>query len=223
MTCPDKFMMRLWLNYQWTDLWRMLGIVLVSFLISQITLGFFLSINMHIAAIRPNTGLAVAVLFFCGIRYWPAIFLGSFFSRLVLGYSLPGAVAVALSLVAGASCAVWLLSKNKPFDPSFRSFNDYLRFLFLAGIAGIAVNAPLGSFAVVEKMGDDIHLWLNMMVKWWRGDMLGIVVVAPLIMVWSQLPRHWLHRRLVHWKRYCASWWLFWLVRRCFSIGLMIH
>ena len=181
--------------YRLNELPLLIGVAVVCFIISQTTNHYFSSIGMNVEIIRPNTGFALGVLLLAGKKYWPAIFVGSFISRLALGYSVVGSILIALGVALGAFFGTWLLTRNRKFDPSIPSLNDYLRLLFLAGVISISISAISGTFALVDKGVESIQTFRSLMMEWWMGDTLGIILITPLLLVWRQPPRHWLQRQ----------------------------
>ena len=57
----------------------------------------FASVNPSSSAIWPPTGIAIAALILFGYRFWPAIFLGSFF----LNLGTQGTLLTSLSIATG--------------------------------------------------------------------------------------------------------------------------
>ena len=181
-----------WTAFRLREMPRLAGLAVLYFLIAHATNSYFAAIGMEVAVIRPNSGFALGALLLLGTRYWPAIFLGTFVARLELGFSVPASALVALGTSMGAVLGTWLLNRGKAFDPSMPSLNDFFRLVLLAGIAGIAVSALTGTLALVQEGKVGGKPFSVMMLRWCMGDTLGILMVAPLLLVWKQPPRHWL-------------------------------
>lgn len=179
--------------YRWRELPLLLAVAVLYFLISLATNDFFLTVGMPIATVRPNAGFALGVVLILGMRFLPAIFVGCLASWLLLGYSLIDASAIAAGVSGGAALGLWLLTRNGRFDAAIPSIRAYVRFVILAAVVSVGVAAVVGSLAMFHH-GSSAALQ-GMILRWWMGDVLGVVLVGPLLLMWRQLPRHWLQRR----------------------------
>jgi PAS domain S-box-containing protein len=134
----------------------------------------------------PAAGVALAGLVLGGVRLWPAVLIGRWGASLVAGAALPAwapfAVAAgnALAAVAGAQALRWA-----GFDPALRRLRDVLALVGVA-LGSSVISATIGSGVLNQALGHDI-LGLNMAwLSWWTGDLVGMLVVAPLLLSWSR-------------------------------------
>ena len=140
--------------------------------------------------IWPASGLALAGLMMGGMRLWPGIFLGAlaggFLSKLPLWWViLYEGAGKTLSAVLGA----WLLRRRRSFDRDLTRPSDYL-WLALFGCLGASLSAFTGSSALV-MLGTPWAAAPNIFFKWLQGDSLGVVLIAPVLLVWRRFPRGW--------------------------------
>ncbi len=154
-------------------------------------------------AVWAPSGIAVAALLLAGRSVWPGVFIGAFVGN-VLDYfrpadAFPLASHVGLSLcIAAASTlqALVALALIRRFTGSHNPLartRDVARFLALVPVA--CVVAP--SLAVPAIVALGFAGWAavpSTWLTWWLGDVVGIILVTPLILVWSR-PSYALWRR----------------------------
>ena len=169
------------------------AVVLTGVYFAAGKLGLSLAIvNDSTSAVWPPAGLAVGALMILGVRVWPAIALGAF----LVNYTNLHHVSAALFIAAGntleAVSGVWLVNH---FAGGIRAFGrpyTTLRFALFAGAAAPVIAATIGTltqrvFGLAAPV-DTVVVWLT----WWMGDAVGIVLVAPVIVMWARPPlKHW--------------------------------
>jgi signal transduction histidine kinase len=134
----------------------------------------------------PPSGIALAALLILGRRYWPAIALGAFTVNLVVGASVPVALGIALGNTLECLLGVYLLKRFTKIHISLERVRDVLGLILYAALLATLVSATIGTtsilFGGVITAGAYGETW----VAWWVGDMLGVLVVAPILLVWSE-------------------------------------
>lgn len=160
-----------------------------------LTLAF---VNRSTTAVWPPTGMALAALLLLGNDVWPSVFVGAFFVNLLTAGTALTAVVIAggntLEAVLGAS----LVNRFAGGRHAFRRAEDVVRFTVLAVPASTAVSASIGVATLVVGGLADRHTLLPVWLTWWMGDAVGALVVAPLILLWAELPRpQWRRARAV--------------------------
>src|SRR5216683_2740183 len=136
----------------------------------------------------PPTGIALAALFLFGTRLWPGVLAGALFVNLVAGATLPEALAIGTGNTLEALAGSWLLRRVARFDPRLERINDVISLVLLGAICSTAISAAVGVASLL--LGGTIApplSWLTFRA-WWFGDMLGDLVVAPLLFVWISRP-----------------------------------
>src|SRR3989454_661310 len=148
-------------------------------------LAFF---NASVSPVWPPTGIALAALLMWGYRLWPGIFLGAF----LVNFTTAGTPVADPGIAAGntleALLGAWLVNRYvhgvKAFDRAF----DIFKFVLVAGMVSTAVSATLGATSLC--LGHEAR-WEQYPViwsTWWLGDMLGVLIVAPLLLIWVTQP-----------------------------------
>ena len=166
----------------------LLILVLVAILyIAAAKLGLRLAfVHANATAVWPPAGIALAALLLRGYRMWPAVFVGAF----VANVTTAGSIATSLGIAAGNSLealtGAYLVTRFASGRHAFARVQDVLRFVGLSAIVSTAVSATLGvgslvlgGFAPWTRVPS---IWLT----WWLGDAAGIVLVAPLLMLWAE-------------------------------------
>jgi PAS domain S-box-containing protein len=175
-------------TYRWTDLPWLAGTAAVCALLAKIVLTFY-STNGLVAVFWPGSGVALAVLLLGGRRFWAGIYVGSLAGQLWAGESPGVAALISLGSVLEPLLGAWLLSRKSDFDVSLRSPRDFFRLCYLGAALSPVICTLIGVGTLLLSGRIPANDFWHEFAHWWMGDTLGIVVVAPIIMVWRQLPR----------------------------------
>ena len=179
--------------------------------------GQFLAVPPGYASpIWPPAGIALAALLLWGMRYWPAVWLGSFVLNLWIGSGatgdLSGVVMIsALGIASGSTlqalAAAWLSEKFiRPCVPPLESQREILAFIVLTGPLAclIAPSAGVGTLLITGVIPPPAAFfsWWN----WWMGDSLGVIIIAPLLFCFlARQDTAWPARRLTLAFPLCAG------------------
>jgi signal transduction histidine kinase/integral membrane sensor domain MASE1 len=158
----------------------------------------------YATAIWPPSGIALAGLLLLGRRYWPGVWLGSFLTNIaVAALSASGATpqqlliaaAIASGGAAQAALGATLIRRVVGFPTPLATARDVFRFLLHGGpiaclvapTCGVGVLAALGA---IPLAGVPYSWW-----TWWVGDMIGVLIFAPLTLMWFDDSAQWRSRR----------------------------
>ncbi|GAB1510199.1 MASE1 domain-containing protein [Actinophytocola sp. KF-1] len=160
-------------------------------LILAVAVGYFLAaeIGLELALVReqvtplwPPTGIAVACLLLFGMRCWPGITIGAFAANVLVGPTLPAVVAISAGNTLAPVCACLLLARMG-FRNDLRRLKDALALVFVAALGGMLLSATLGTLTLLAAGAlDPADFWATWSV-WWTGDAMGVLVVAPVLLV----------------------------------------
>ncbi|HEY6306051.1 MAG TPA: MASE1 domain-containing protein [Candidatus Angelobacter sp.] len=138
----------------------------------------------NVSPVWPAAGVALGAILLRGRQVWPGIAVGAF---LVTFFS-PGARAAALVIAAGSTLSPLVsaaLLRKRSVTP-IRRLSDVLRLIGSAGV-GTAISALIGPTALFLT---GARFWNGLptaMAVWWVGDMLGCLLVVPLIVNFAEL------------------------------------
>lgn len=136
-------------------------------------------------------GLGLAVLLRLGRRYWSFIFIGATLAGLWIGDPLWSSLTIAGGNTLESLCIAGLLTGRwHNFDPQLNKAGDFLH-LIIATMAGTLISALVGPMTLLALDFIDAGDLPGQIVQWWQSDVLGIIVTAPLLLVWRQFPRDW--------------------------------
>ncbi|MCX6111219.1 MAG: response regulator [Proteobacteria bacterium] len=136
----------------------------------------------------PPAGIAMAALLLRGVSLWPAVAVASFSSAFWYGGSVWVALGVAL---ASTMEAVWtaLILRRLGFRSRLQRVRDVL---LLAGIGAGCCAAISAAIGVTSYWLGDIFpaaACLKAFFGWWLGDATSILLLTPILLVWSKPPR----------------------------------
>jgi PAS domain S-box-containing protein len=140
--------------------------------------------NGSVSPVWPAAGVALGAMLVVGRRAWFGIVVGDLLVNLSSHSSPIACVAIAISTVLGTALSARLLAR-KSFT-KIRRFNDVVS-LISCGALGLIVPALIGPAALFLT---GTHAWNNLpwaWLVWWLGDCLGVLLVVPLIMNFSDL------------------------------------
>lgn len=145
----------------------------------------YASIGQSVSLVWPPTGIAFAALVLLGFRYWPGVALGAFLANAATSVPLPAAAGIAAGNTLEALVAAFLLVRVTGRRPNLEAIPSVRTLIFLAAPVGALVSAGLGVttlWASDQLSGEMVRRALPV---WWAGDLLGALVVAPLLLSWS--------------------------------------
>jgi len=160
----------------------------------------------YATAVWPAAGVGLVAILVFGYRVWPGILLGHFLANVFTAYDVSSlaatvrSVALPLTIACGgalqAVCSAALVRRFIGPVIVLQDERQIATFLALGGPVGCLISATAGQIALYASgmvSGGDIPFsWFT----WWVGDMIGVMVVAPLLLAWLAPPRdRWRTRR----------------------------
>lgn len=132
----------------------------------------------------PSSGLALALLLMGGPQMAASVLAGSLLTQAASGTPPDQAIIEAGATAASAALGAWLLRRTPDFDAQCGTFTG-CRMLFVSGCCiGAGTGALGGSTGLLLSGHLDMAYWGTHALRWWMGDALGILLVAPLILSW---------------------------------------
>ena len=162
--------------------------VAVPLLIAHLALsqlGWILISGGPLTPVWPAAGLDLVVLLVFGPRFWPVLLAAYFITDSGRSLAWAPALGMALSNMLRVLASFWLFKAIS----STRKFLGY--FDEVAAIAGTALLSPLVSSGVGTAMlilvgRFPASQWALVFGRWWIGDALGILIVAPALLGWAK-------------------------------------
>jgi PAS domain S-box-containing protein len=168
-----------------TDARRALGIGLaisIAYVVAA-RLGFQLAfVAEQVTTVWAPTGIAQAALLLWGRKFWPAIWIGAFIANATTAAPLWTAAFVATGNTLEAVAAAWILSRIVGFDPVLRRTRDAVAFIVVAACLAPALSATIGVATLCAAQVQPWARFQELWTAWWLGDVLGALVVAPVIL-----------------------------------------
>ena len=153
-------------------------------------------VQANTSPVWPPSGIALAALLIMGIRYWPGITLGVVVGSLLTGAPLPVALGLGIANTLEALIGTYLLKRWIGFHLSFDRIRDVVG-LAAAAAVSTAVSATLGVATLFGVVGEIQTPFFTLWGTWWVGNLLGVLVITPFILVWvKNLPKR-LHLNLI--------------------------
>jgi diguanylate cyclase (GGDEF)-like protein/PAS domain S-box-containing protein len=134
----------------------------------------------------PPTGIAIAACLYFGCRAWPGILAGAVIGNLSVGTPVAAAFTIAMGNTLEALFACYLINRYLQGDLFSRIINTLLFVVFVALASTISATVGISSLLLegVVTAGAFGQLWKT----WWLGDVVGGIVIAPLLLTWSHIP-----------------------------------
>ena len=137
----------------------------------------------------PPSGVALAALLIFGKRLWPGILIGAFAVNVLTGAPILVALGIAAGNTLEALFAVYALRRIPGFDPSLERVVDVIGLIGFAAILSTMVSATIGVTSLylggIVSQPQYMETWR----AWWLGDVIGDLLVAPVLLVWASAPR----------------------------------
>jgi signal transduction histidine kinase/ActR/RegA family two-component response regulator len=171
---------------------RSLVPIVVLFAVYVVTARFGLwidAVSGFATPVWPPTGISLVALSLFGYRLWPGIALGAFLVNRLAGAPLLAAGGMAAGNTLEAVLGTYLLQRAVGFRPPLDRLRDVIGLVAAAAVLSTTVSATIGVTSgwlggVIPSIHSGQAWW-----TWWLGDMIGDLVIAPLLFVWIAQPR----------------------------------
>jgi two-component system, LuxR family, sensor kinase FixL len=139
---------------------------------------------------NPQAGLSFVLILLCGLRLWPFLFIGPLLADIVnQPVLLPWEVEILSALLIGTSYSVLFLLLNTPkirFSPSLTSMRDLVLLMFAAAaVSSVVAPGRIGLLILTGSL--PAGAFVAATVRYWLGDMIGILGVTPFaLLLWDR-------------------------------------
>jgi signal transduction histidine kinase/CheY-like chemotaxis protein len=156
----------------------------------------FASVHVSASPVWAPAGMAIALLLMFGTSIWPAILGGAFLVNVTTAASVLTSASIAVGNTLEALLGAWLLERFAHGVQAFESPPDILKSALLAGFLSPTVSATFGVASVMLNQQASLEEFAVIWLTWWMGDATGILIVAPVILLWTRHPTiEWNHRQ----------------------------
>jgi signal transduction histidine kinase len=142
------------------------------------------------ALVWPPTGVALAALVIFGVEHWPGVTLGALMANIGAGAAAGVATGIALGNTLEAVIGATMVMRMAGPDRGLGTLRSVAA-LVAAALGSTLVSATVG---VASMVGGNViaaeqiaTTWLS----WWLGDVIGALVVAPLLLNFSVPSSDW--------------------------------
>ncbi|MFN8608052.1 MAG: PAS domain S-box protein [Vulcanimicrobiota bacterium] len=174
------------MNKSSSRLWLQILLVTLGYLVlARLGLFFALPPEKKATVIWPPSGLALAAIWFWGVRLWPGVWLGALLANLGdhpgwTDFAVSAGIASGSSLqaVVGGS-GLRRLNGPEPLSTGPKA----LRFTLLSMLACL-IASSLGCLSLVGGKAVAWEALPRLWETWWLGDWVGIVIFASFLIAW---------------------------------------
>ena len=162
--------------------------VLVAVSFASAKIGLLVPIvRQRVTLLWPPSGIALAAVLLGGSRVWPGIALASFLVSLSTHTRPLAALVIAAGNTLQALAGGWLL-RRAGFRNDLERVRDVLALVVLGAAIPPVISAVMG-VGILHLVGPiPARRILPSMFSWWLGDVMGVLLVAPVVLTWLARP-----------------------------------
>src|SRR5205085_3999988 len=122
---------------------------------------------------------------------WPAVFVGAFLVNVTTAGNVGTSLAIGAGNTLEALCGAWLVNRFAGGTRVFDRAQDVFKFSF-AAVASTVVSPSVGLTSLALAGYADWARYGAIWTTWWLGDATGVLIFAPVVILWGAGPRwHW--------------------------------
>jgi signal transduction histidine kinase len=145
----------------------------------------------------PPTGISLAAVLLLGYRVWPGVFIGAVAANLLTGAPIAVALGIGIGNTLEALAGAYLVRRVPQFSVTLERVTTAVGFIVFAVLFSTLISATIGVASLYAGgIVSQPHL-REAFRAWWIGDIVGAIVTAPIILVWSNVPRAPLSQRWI--------------------------
>lgn len=167
-----------------TDMGRAAGLAAVYAAVAMVGLGFAV-VGSNVTLLWAPSGIALAGVLVYGPRMAWGVFLGAFAANAATDIGTLASLGIALGNASEALVGAWLLQRVGHFDGALRTRQDVFALIGLAAGLSTAVSATVGASTLTLSGALPPDQIATAWLIWWLGDMMGVLVVAPVLLAWK--------------------------------------
>jgi PAS domain S-box-containing protein len=138
------------------------------------------------AAVWAPSGIALAALLILGYRVAVVIFFAAILANVSTYGSVVSSVGIALGNTCEAALGAYLVNRFAHGRSVLDRPPDIFRFVLFAGILSPALGATIGVTSLTLEGYVPSNAHYSVWWTWWLGDGTGVLIVAPLFLLFSK-------------------------------------
>src|SRR5262245_32671559 len=142
--------------------------------------------------IWPSAGFAIAAVILRGLHVWPAIFSAALVAGIatdVEDATLVGSILTSSAIAAGNTLEALIAGHlTNIWSDGRRTFDTPIgiaKFALISLGPGTVVGALIGAGTLAVAGASDLSNFTATWVTWWLRDVIGALVVAPVVLLWA--------------------------------------
>ncbi len=149
----------------------------------------------YAAAVWPAAGIALAAILLFGRGLWPGVLMGSFLVNIEMAFSAAPPTTTLTSFLLSTSMAVGatlqslagahLIQRYVGFPNPLDRLRGILKMLALGGPLSCLISATIGVTGLWMAGAIQWHDYFMNWRMWWLADSIGVLLLFPLVLVWS--------------------------------------
>lgn len=143
-------------------------------------------VTPQVTTVWPATGVALAAMLLLGKKFWPGIFIGAFIANVFTHEPVFVAIGIAIGNTLEALLGAYFLRRYTQFRPSLDRLRDVFPFVVFGAVVNTAIAATIGSMSLAAGGVIGWPSWNIVWLTWWVGDMMGALIIAPVILLWAK-------------------------------------
>ncbi|MCX7086586.1 MAG: PAS domain S-box protein [Methylococcales bacterium] len=171
---------------QFKDFLIFITFVLLYLGVAQLSIAY--APSGFVAIIWPASGLALAAILIGGKRYAWGVLIGAMISYALLGKPFGVVLTLAIGNALEAFLGALFLTGVNNNTFAVNTLRNYLRMVLLAGFVAASVAAIIGASTLLFTGLINNDAYLMTLRHWWMGDVLGVMLITPLLLIWWETP-----------------------------------
>lgn len=146
----------------------------------------------------PPSGIALAAFVLRGPKLWPGVAIGAFLANYLHAAPALAALGIAIGNTLEPLAGTFALRAIAGFKTDLTRVRDALGLIVFAALGSTLISATIGVASLnLTGVVADARIGITWRA-WWIGDAIGVLVLAPVFLVWTRYPRGpWDSRRLL--------------------------
>jgi signal transduction histidine kinase len=182
----EKITLPVKINNILISLLKLLALAIIYHL--AVRLGLMMAyVQPNTSPVWPPTGIAIAALLLFGTNLWPGISAGVLLGSLLTGAPFNLAIGMTLGNTLEALAIAYFLKRLVNFHTDISRVQDVI-YLLIGSFFGTMISASVGTLTLMLTDLGEWEFFQTIWTTWWIGDLLGALVITPVLLVWFKHP-----------------------------------